>query len=65
MNPMRWIERRPLLAFFVLAYAVFWLILAPLVIMVESVSSLSLMFVVVRAFGPPRLRRRREAEGQR
>lgn len=52
VNVTRWIEQHPLLVFFVLAYVISWVILAPLAILGERAASVYLPLVVMSAFGP-------------
>jgi hypothetical protein len=52
VNLTHWIEQHPLVVFFVLAYVISWVILAPLAILGESAASVSLLLVVTSAFGP-------------
>jgi len=45
-------RQHPLTAFFILAYAISWVVLLPLAILGEAAASFALIFVIVSAFGP-------------
>jgi hypothetical protein len=52
MNPVGWIKKHPVAAFFVLGCAISWAVLVPLAVMGEKASSYSLPVVVMCDFGP-------------
>lgn len=52
VNLMERMKQHPLVAFFVLAYAISWIVLLPLGILGEAATSFALILVIVSAFGP-------------
>jgi membrane protease YdiL (CAAX protease family) len=52
VNVRNWARRYPLAAFFVLAYAISWIVLLPLAILGEAATRFALILVAVSAFGP-------------
>jgi hypothetical protein len=48
MNLAHWTKRHPLVAFFVLAFAMPWTVLVPLAILGEGAASFAIIFVSVR-----------------